>query len=708
MTHGFTKPFATALFSIVSIFGVSIGQTTENSSATRVFAPDYFSQYAPQNAFDMVQRVPGFQTRGGNNARGLGQGGANVLINGQQIVGKGGDPFDQVARISVENVTRIEVLDGSSLDIPGLTGQVVNVVADAKDGISGSWEWQGRWRKNHEPNLIDGNIKVSGETGNLAFAGELGNDAFRGGGTGPEIRRNADNSIYEEREFLGRFIGSRPGASLNLTWTPTSDQIGNLNLKYSQFNVNRLERYTQTAIGEFIENPPDGVNNGEDGTEISRFSEDEWEGQIDGDYELPFAGGRLKVIGFYRQEHSPTIASFFDFNNDGDLLEQTEFHQTADEGEAILKSEYNWSRREGRDWQISVEGAYNFLDIENQFFDRLVPSENSDLNFLGIEENRAEGFLTHTRKLSDKWSLQASIGAEYSELTTGDQTRTFARPKGFMSATYVPSNTINITAKIERQIGQLNFFDFSSSVSLDEEVSDRGTNLDLVPEQAWWGELSFNKTFADGHALEIEAHGRIVSDIVDQIPLNVDVLDADGMFIGTDFTTGVGNIGSGEQGGIHINGTLKGDPYGLKGMEIRAGAAWHISNVTDPITGQSRQFSGQRLSDWFVNFRHDIPDTSLAWGFEFETFEDGSNFRPFEISRFDQRPGENEFFIEHKDLLGMKVRLELDSLIETGNRLDRIIFSNRRDLPGAVISRIENRRRNFNGPIVSLQISDTF
>ena len=122
-------------------------QDDNTSEAQRSFDAAYFEQFAPQNAFDMVQRVPGFQTRGGNNNRGLGQGGANVLLNGQQIVGKGGDPFDQIGRIPASNVVRIEILDATSLDIPGLTGQVVNVVAKANDGISGSWEWNAQWRK---------------------------------------------------------------------------------------------------------------------------------------------------------------------------------------------------------------------------------------------------------------------------------------------------------------------------------------------------------------------------------------------------------------------------------------------------------------------------------------------------------------------------------------------------------------------------------
>lgn len=694
MTAHLNKPLTAVLVSLTLLSAApATAQETvteaQSENSARSFDAAYFEQYAPQNAFDMVRRVPGFQLRGGNQARGLGQGGANVLLNGQQITGKGGDPFDQVARVSAANVVKIEILDGTSLDIPGLTGQVVNVVTKASEGISGSWEWEPQWRIRQEANLLNANIKVSGETGNLSYAAELRNNAFRRGDYGPEIRRNGDNSIYEIRNYKGRYNGDNPGASVNLTWKPKEDHIGNLNFEYNLFNFVRNSSYLRDAV----------TDRGIDGYERFNFGEDEWNGKVDGDFEFPFWKGKLKLIGYYREEHSPTLARFYDYDADTRPLAQTEFHQVADEGETIGKTEYSWSPKEGRDWQISLEGAYNVLDIENQFFDILDPANSGDLNALKIDENRAEAFLTHTRKLSDKWSVQASVGAEISELNADGEASTFTRPKGFISATYTKDETFNITAKVERQVGQLNFFDFASSVSLQDEF-DRGTNLSLVPEQSWWGETKLNKTFKDGHALDIEAHGRLVSDIVD----NVLIEDPDT----GDLTIGRGNIGSGEQGGIHFNGTIKGDPFGFKGVEIRTGVAWHLSSVTDPITGQRRQFSGQGLFNGEISLRHDIPNTDWAWGFYIETSENGSQYSPFEISRFDQRPGWNEVFIEHKDVFGLKVKAELGGVIENHNQLDRIIFDDIRGLPGTSIDRIENRKREYDGPYLTLEISDTF
>ncbi len=694
MTAQLKKSLLAAMMPLTLLTAVPIqAQTSEDGK--RVYEAAYFESFAPQTAFDMIRRLPGFQLRGGNNARGLGQGGANILVNGQQIVGKGGDPFGQVDRIPATDVVRLEIIDGTTLDIPGLAGQVVNVISETQKGVSGSWEWIPEWRQRQQPNLLRGSVKVSGETGNVTYAAELRNRARRNGDYGPESRRNADGSLYELRQFAGRYNVDSPGGTVNLTWKPTEDRIGNLNLEYNLFNFNRNSTISKSAIDVIRDNPADFPldNIGENGAERFNFGEDEWNAKIDGDYEFPFMDGKLKLIGYYRAEHSPTLARFFDYGPGFGLIEQTEFKQTADEGEAIAKTEYSWSPKEGRDWQISLEGAYNFLDIENQFSDILTPANSGGLNMLEIDEKRAEGFITHTRKLNDKWSLQASLGAEYSELTAGGTTRKFTRPKGSLSATYTKDETFNVTAKVERQVGQLNFFDFSSSVSLQDEIGDRDTNLNLVPSQNWFGEVAINKTLKDGHSLEIQAHGRLFTDIVDQIPFGED-------------GSAVGNIGSGEAGGVHFNTTLKGDPWGLDGVELKTNVAWHMSSVTDPITLNTRQFSGMQNSEWNISLRHDIPKSDWAWGFFFGTFENASNYSPFAITRFDQRPGWSEIYIEHKDVLGMKVQAELGSVFETHNQADRIIFTGRRDLAG--ISRIENARYEYDGPYLVLNISDTF
>jgi hypothetical protein len=96
----------------------------------RIYTVEQFARFAPQSAADVVAQIPGFSISGVSNDRGLGQASQNVLINGQRITGKGNDAMSVLRRIPVESVRRLEIVDGASLDISGLSGDVLNVVAE--------------------------------------------------------------------------------------------------------------------------------------------------------------------------------------------------------------------------------------------------------------------------------------------------------------------------------------------------------------------------------------------------------------------------------------------------------------------------------------------------------------------------------------------------------------------------------------------------
>ncbi len=650
-----------------------------SSSQGRTFAPDYFEQFAPRSALDMIERIPGFQLSSGDSRRGLGQGGANVLINGQRISGKANDPFEQVGRIAARNVVKIDIVDANSLNIPGLTGQVANITTKTS-GLTGTWEWSPEWRNKLEPRLADGSVTISGETGNLAYTAELESSIQRNGHFGPEERRFASGDLFEIRDETGKYNSEVYSGSVNLTWTPQQDHTGNLNVEYNAYNFNNdtLSLLTAQSPG------------GQDGQHIFTSAEDEWNATLDGDYEFPAASGTLKFIGYYRAEHSPTV-SRFDVYSDTAQLESTRFFQVADEGEAIARTEYSWSRDEGRDWQASLEGAFNFLDIENQFIDLLVPANSGNVDTSRVEEKRGEATLTHTRTLSPKWDVQISAGGEYSELSQGASTRSFSRPKGFVSATYKPSETLSIRPKIEREVGQLNFFDFISSVNLQDNVNTAG-NPDLVPSQSWSGEVEFDKQWAAGHSFQARVYGEKISDLVDRIPLGVNG-DA------------VGNIDSAERYGVDFNATLKGEQWSLPGMELNLELDFRNSSVVDPVEGFTRRLNDDKKYYWSVSFRHDIPDTDWAWGFYSDQFRESPVYRLDTINEFRFEGPWGQAYIEHKDIYGLKINASLRNLFDASDDFHREIYTDRRDI--GVLDFTEDRTRPF-GLFFRLTVSGTF
>lgn len=398
----------------------------------------------------------------------------------------------------------------------------------------------------------------------------------------------------------------------------------------------------------------------------------------------------MKLIGYYRAEHSPSIDRFDLYDNTG-LAVSERFFQTADEGEAIVRSEYSFSPVDNRDWQIGVEGAFNFLDIENQFVDLITPANSGNVNTSRVEEKRAEATVTHTRPILENVDFQMSLGGEYSQLSQGILQREFFRPKGFLSTTYKPSDTFSIRTKIEREVGQLNFFDFISSVDLQNNQGNTG-NPDLVPSQSWVGEVEFDKQWNVGHSFKARFYGEKISDLVDRIPIGA-------------MGDGIGNIDNAERYGVDFNATVKGEQWGLDGMELELELDFRDSSVDDPVENFSRRLNGDKKYYWSVSFRHDIPNSDWAYGFYSDQFREAPVYRLNSINEFRFEGPWGHAFIEHKDVFGMKVNASLRNLFDASDDFSRIVYSGRRDQ--STVDFTEDRTRPF-GLFFRLNVSGTF
>ena len=74
---------------------------TPPADGARTYTPADFARFAPRNALDMLNNVPGFSIDDSDTERrGLGQATGNVLINGERFSGKSTDIFTELRRIS--------------------------------------------------------------------------------------------------------------------------------------------------------------------------------------------------------------------------------------------------------------------------------------------------------------------------------------------------------------------------------------------------------------------------------------------------------------------------------------------------------------------------------------------------------------------------------------------------------------------------------
>lgn len=651
----------------------------DKQSAEQSYAPDYFTVFQPQSARDMVRRIPGFTVTGsGGGERGFGQASGNVLIDGRRPSSKTSGAEEILGRISVDKVVRIDILDGASLDIPGLSGQVANVITGGS-GISGNWEYAMRFEEGTEPQLLDGEISVSGARGNLAYIARFNSGQFTFTEDGTEQFFAGDGTLFEDRRERIYFEETRPGTDINLTYTPDNGHVANLNmaLTYSNQNLRFIEDFTARS--------PRGNTGGSD----SRSGDDALEYEIGGDYARPFLSGTLKLIALHSLESEKSSDVFTQQIGDQGSFTET-FARDTDEGEYIARTEYSFKTGETQDWQLSAEGAFNFLDQDTALFDDLTTPE---LGRTRVEEKRAEGNITHGWAVSPRISIQSSLGVEYSQLnvtTLAEPARSFVRPKGFISASFAKSPRYSWRARIERDVGQLNFGTFVDGVNLTDDILTAG-NSQIVPTQFWTAEVELDRIDAKAVSGTVRAFARFIEDPVDRIRFD-------------NGTEGPGNLDSALEYGVEGNLTWVMDGIGLTGMRLEMEGGLTDSEIDDPLTGSSRRINDTDLWFYEIDYRWDIPGSPYAIGAEIEHDRESPFLRLDQT--FDGRI-DSPFvtaFVTHKTLLGMQVSVVAQNILDNTIVRDREIFAP--DRLGTLLQaeRFDRQR----GRRISLTLSDTF
>jgi hypothetical protein len=667
----------------------------------QVYEPAFFERFAPQTAFDMVRNIPGFSLERAEERRGFGQGGANVLINGRRLSGKSNGAFEALGRIAANTVIRIEIVDGATLRMPGLSGQVANVVTRAQ-GISGRWRWDARVRGDTSPQLEDGNITVSGENGPFTWTLGFSSGGGQGAGEGPERVTNAAELLTDLRQEQVESSGVQPGVNAALSWQGRQGEILNLSFSngYPDFVGREISRRSGAGLAD-----------------RTRVFEDFYQGkqtEFGADYEFGLGPGRLKLIALSSSETDDYYSEAIQGTSNASPVTGSRFFSAGESSETILRGEYSLPPLAGGDWQVALEGAFNELDQANRNETRTpagiyTPSGSPDST--RVEERRAEATLTHTRDLGEAWSLQATLGGETSEITqtgAGGLTREFVRPKGFVSLSWDASPDLDLSFRIERKVGQLDFDDFAASSDLNDETQRTG-NVDLVPEQSWIGDIEVNRRMGKWGALKLRVFAEAIEDVVDEVPIRLcngvplareAPCPAPGVLTQRE---GVGNIDSAERYGVGLNGSINLDPIGGKGMRIDFETELDNSRVTDPVTGQDRRIGGQVLSAFEVDFRHDIPGTDIAWGFGLEDRNRSANFSLTQRSRAGSDPF-TFVFVEHKDLFGLRARAMILNVNDGLERFRREVYNAGRNGP---LSFVEDRGRTFS-PVLRIVLSSAF
>jgi outer membrane receptor protein involved in Fe transport len=662
----------------------------------RQFRADFFVNYAPVTALDMVRRIPGFSIAGDEGRRGFGENAGNVLIDGDRPSTKSDDLFTILSRIPASEVDYIELTEqaGADAETQG-QGQVVNIVRKVSAKVSGTYEARivaGR-RFGFQPS---GNASATMRRGDTSYELNFSSYSERIYGFGPEDFRTGTGNLIERRHYQGR--GGYEQAALG---GAIKTRLGG-----AKVNLNGQARWSD-GFDRRVANYFDGTG-ADIGDELllrgGPISDLNYE--VGGDVEFGMAPKlNTKLIGLYRTATESNDSSI-EVTRPGLPLTLFETRSRNRPSEAVARIQNDWSGVSGHAIQFGGEVAYNRLDAQFSAASSVAGAVTAfPASDVLVEETRIEPFVTDIWAISPSWKLEAGAIAEFSKLTlSGDSTASrsfkFIKPRAIATWTATPQMTLEFRA--ERQIAQLNFGEFATSVdvALGNQV-DAG-NADLVPEKVTNLSALIRHKFLERGSIQFLGQYQFVSDTQDLVPITL--RDAAGNV--TARFDGTGNIGSSKRWNGELEITLPFDwltkPIGFSGLELKYIGHYHGSSVTDPVTGFKRRRSNVPIWHQEWDLRYDATDLGLVYGAKFYAQEANNAFFFNEFRR--QADGvRTTLFIEYTKLKLGTLRLEVIDLADF--RRDRFIYADTRANSG--LGQIVNRKRELD-PLIQLSLSGTF
>ncbi len=692
---------------------------TTSAQGVQRFERDFFALYNAITAFDMVERVPGFAIDDGDERRGFGATAGNVLVNGERPSSKTAIS-EQLKRIPADSVLRIELVSGaaSDLDIRGQT-QVVNVVLDRSQRTGSPFSWILEARHIEYSDRIGYTVQGTktfalGDSADLTLDLQFPN--LHGRTESIEAIRDGDGQLIQVRDQHGQPSQNGVQGSAALSWRPTASDTVNVNALY-------YPTWNQSSIGGFYTAPDNTFDGALIG--LSEF-EDKYEAELGGDWEHRFSDAlSVKLLGLATTSSEDQFDDFEFYGPSGALTGERFQERESEAGERVGRGVMTWRAGGGHTLEFGAEGAFNYLDTNLAItFDAQNGAGPQPVSLpvanARVEETRAEAFVTDVWNVSPGVTLETGLTYETSTITqTGDaqNERDLSYWKPRLVGSWQASESDQFRLSVERDVSQLDFNDFASSVDVRDENQQLG-NTDLEPEKSWRTRLEWDRRFGERGALKIGVFHNEIEDVDDALPLAFcdgdqfakplrrclvaptdpgDVFDA------------VGNIGDGTQTGIDVSATMPLDWLGVPRAELRLTGELQETSVTDPVTGEDRRFRFAEDWEYSMSFRQEVPRWNMAWGFSSSQESSAYEYRLAEEVKFIRQGHHVHAFVETTAIPGVTVQLRVNNITSPNESRVRTFYDPNRAT--GIVDEVWTRKQK-GGPygtrVISLRVSGAF
>lgn len=645
------------------------------------YPANYYAQFEPRTARDMIERTPGFSLIEPSERRGFSGAMGNVLVDGERPIAKSQSLSDILQRIPASQVVRIELLRGGVGDASG-QGLVANVVRTSSAG-------QGVWQLGAEH---AGRTPVP--NGWASWSGRLGKIDYGLGANGYSLMRHlpGDREVRDGNGNLTSTLRDRSPRTFGefaVNGEASRAMFGGNTRLTGQF---AYSRYSDDATVTTFS--PDGVRTEDEANPY-------WETKrtIEGglSHERPLGSWDLALSTLLTRTRYESAISSTHRGGSGTIDSTFTQDIGRDSGETILRATLARDFSAAHRIEAGIEGAINTLD--QQLLRTLdlgwgpfpLPIPNSNL---AVKEHRGDAYLIHRWTPDRRWTVETRLAAEVSRLSfTGDteQSVSLAYFKPSLQVTRSIGANDQLRLRVYRDVGQLEFADFVSTASLSDDIIEGG-NPNLRPETSWRIEATADLRFGKQGAATLTLFRHWLSDAIDLIPVGPteDPFDAPG------------NIGSGDVWGAQAVVKLPLAPL-IAGGSFTLDGTWRESRITDPVTGERRRASNFEATALKAEFRHDVPRRKFAWGLAYKGKPERVAYRLDEIDRRRESPT-LDLFAETTALKGFKVGATLASLLGTPERRTRTFFMPDRNGP---VARVEQSAR-YPGRWLILTVSGSF
>ena len=677
----------------------------------QIFEPGFFARYNPNTAQDMVNQVPGFSIQEGDAVRGFGGSAGNILINGNRPSTKN-SLTALLGRIPSASVIRIELVTGASstLDMRGQT-KVVNVIV-REDALAEPITFDATARYTAD-GRISGSVQASTQRvvfgGLLNISGNLSTLANNGPGGGSFVvgqRHRYDLVSGLETEFAEGYTEQQPflrqanfeyerdmslfALRLNGSWSATDLDADRFWLSYSPDFNGTLTLYETQATRNQQQSATFG-----------------------GDIERSFGEIDAKLITYHRRDWSENSVRFATYTPAGSLISASTSAPEPKSGESILRGQVNWRLSDRHSIEIAAEMAYNFLENITEFTSE-TPSGSTTF-FLDGSDTKVEEFRNEFQ-ISDVWTVAPNLTLEpgfkfetsrieqdinYATRPDLHVEREFEYPKPSLTATWRIQQGQQLRLNYEREVAQLSFADFVSAADFIAN-QNTGGNAELVPERTWAFNAEFEQRFGRGGVVTLFGSFDEVEDVQDFV---VVFIDQDSNPATPDVPVDApGNIGDGTRWSLGLRATVPLEIIGLEGARVDASLSGGGSEVTDPVTGETREFSDEFKEQWFVGFRHDFPAQQFSYGFRYSEGGPSTAYRLNETSRRSREDADIGIWVETTAFFGLRIRAGIDDMFPAEFARTRVIYTP--DRAGTPV-RIE-RTHSTNGVQPFVRLSGKF